>query len=257
MNLEDATVKGGKSESGAAKKGGSGRQRSWCEQWIMAILLTGIVITVQAAVSQNGNGGIYLTFSAEKDTSVGAFPYEWSVMRGKGTTYTVERESSDLVLHALSNSGNTTIIKRFNCSVNECGFLSWKWKAVKLPPGGNETEKRKNDSVAGIYISFKSGLFFKALKYVWSTTLPKGTSTQSPYSSSVKIIVLESGQDSSGNWVLEQVNVKEDAKKYFGEGLTDINGLGIMTDSDNTESTAEAYYADIRLTQKERPAGIP
>jgi hypothetical protein len=251
MNLEQTVVKGGKSESGTAIRGGIRRRRSWYEQWTMALLLTAVGITVRPAFSQNGNGGIFITFSAEKDTMVGAFPYEWKVLRGKGTTYTVKKESSGNVLHALSNSGNTTIIKRFNCSLNECSFLSWKWKAVKLPPGGNETEKRKNDSVAGIYVSFKSGLFFKALKYVWSTTLPKGTSTQSPYSSSVKIIVLESGQDTPGKWVFEQVNIKEDAKRYFGDGLTEINGLGIMTDSDNTESTAEAYYADIRLTHGE------
>ena len=213
---------------------------------MILIISTGIFVC--SAFSQDIYPDIFLPFSAEKDTSVGMFPYGWKDLRGKGTTYTVERGDLGIILHALSHSGNTSIIRRTSCAKKDYPFLSWKWKAVQLPPEGRENEKKKNDSVAGIYVAFKSGLFFKALKYVWSTSLPKATVTSSPHNSSVKIIVLESGKENEGKWVSERVNIKDDVNRYLSDGLSEIIGIGIMTDSDNTQSFAEAYYADIRLS---------
>ena len=213
---------------------------------LLSVISTGIFVC--SAFSQDIYPDISLPFSAEKDTSFGMFPYDWKDLRGKGTTYTVERGDTGIILHAFSHSGNASIIKRMNCAIQDYPFLSWKWKAVQLPPEGRETEKKKNDSSAGIYVAFKSGLFFKALKYVWSTSLPKGTVTSSPYNSSVKIIVLESGKENEGKWVSERVDIKGDVGRYFSGGLSEIIGIGIMTDSDNTKSIAEAYYADLRLS---------
>jgi hypothetical protein len=188
-----------------------------------------------------------LAFFPGKDASEKNLPLEWKAMRGKGTEYSVAKEDSMVVLHAVSHQGNTLIGRKIQLPIANYPVMSWKWKAVQLPDSGKETEKRKNDSSCGVYVLLKTGLFFKALKYVWSTTLPVGTALESRHNSNVKIIVLESGKERLGQWVSERVNVRDDINRFFGDKWNEIHGIGIMTDSDNTHSSAEAWYADIRL----------
>jgi hypothetical protein len=46
-------------------------------------------------------------------------------------------------------------------------------------------------------------------------------------------------------WVDEERNIYEDYKKAFGEEPPMINGVAIMSDTDNTKEQATAYYGDI------------
>jgi hypothetical protein len=43
----------------------------------------------------------------------------------------------------------------------------------------------------------------------------------------------------------EERNVYEDYKRAFGEEPPMISGIAIMTDTDNTGESAEAYYGNI------------
>ena len=54
--------------------------------------------------------------------------------------------------------------------------------------------------------------------------------------------------DGSGQWVTEKRNVREDLKAVFGKDITSIDGIAIMTDSDNTGKEAHASYGDIFFT---------
>lgn len=177
-------------------------------------------------------------------------PAGWKRVDGKGTVYSLVNDDSGLCLHAVSNHGNMSIGKKLSVAVEDYQTASWRWKVVRFPDGGREDIKKKNDSPAGIYIMLKDGFFFKSLKYVWSDTLPAGTMVPSKYNSNVKIIVLESGTAHQGQWVPEKVNLKEDIARYIGKNLTQIIGVGILTDADNTSSLAEAYYADFMLLPK-------
>jgi hypothetical protein len=59
------------------------------------------------------------------------------------------------------------------------------------------------------------------------------------------MIVVESGLDRVGQWIEEQRNVYEDYKQAFGEEPPLVNGVAIMTDTDNTGEEATAFYGDI------------
>jgi hypothetical protein len=172
----------------------------------------------------------------------------WQAVRGRGTDYSVSRDSSLPALHAVSIGGNASIGKRILYAVADFPLLSWSWKIITLPRDGCETIARKNDSAAGIYVSYRHGLVRKYLKYVWSTTLPKGSTLRSPFSPLTKIIVMESGAARIGKWVNERVNIRSDIKRCFDDEPARIDGFGIMTDADNTESTAEAWYAGISVS---------
>jgi hypothetical protein len=64
------------------------------------------------------------------------------------------------------------------------------------------------------------------------------------------MVVVRSGPQDVGVWVEEERNIYEDYVKAFGEEPPMINGVAIMTDTDNTKERATAYYGDIRFFRK-------
>ncbi|MDD4955138.1 MAG: DUF3047 domain-containing protein [Candidatus Omnitrophica bacterium] len=107
----------------------------------------------------------------------------------------------------------------------------------------------RDDYAARIYVIFPSWIFsnIKAIEYVWSDDLPKGTVMTSPYFPNIKLIIVESGKKDNNDWVYEERNIYEDYKRAFGAGPSGVGAIAIMTDTDNTMSTAEALYTDIKV----------
>ena len=77
-----------------------------------------------------------------------------------------------------------------------------------------------------------------------------GTAVPNPYTEQVHMIVVESGPTKVNAWMTEARNVYEDYKRAFGEEPPMISGIAIMTDTDNTGESAEAYYGDIVLKRR-------
>ena len=90
----------------------------------------------------------------------------------------------------------------------------------------------------------------RVLEYVWDKNLPEGTIMSSPYFGNIKIIVVESGWQNVGNWAFEERNIYEDYKKAFGRKPGEVGAIALMTDTDNTASTAEANYDEIKVGYK-------
>jgi hypothetical protein len=44
----------------------------------------------------------------------------------------------------------------------------WRWRALVLPVHGNECGYGKGDSAAAVYMTWKSGLRYYSLKFIWS-----------------------------------------------------------------------------------------
>ncbi len=61
------------------------------------------------------------------------------------------------------------------------------------------------------------------------------------------MIAVESGEARRGEWISEEQNVLEDYRNFFGEEPPNIQGIAIMTDTDNTGESAVAFYDDIVL----------
>ena len=55
----------------------------------------------------------------------------------------------------------------------------------------------------------------------------------------------------NAEWVEESRNIYEDYKAAFGEEPPKINGVAIMSDTDNTKERTVAYYGNIQFV----PAG--
>jgi hypothetical protein len=87
---------------------------------------------------------------------------------------------------------------------------------------------------------------YATLMYVWENKAPVGTVIASTRSGRIRMMVAASGPDGIGQWHEFTRNIAEDYEKAFGEKPGRLIGVGVMTDTDNTGETVDAWYGDIR-----------
>ncbi|MGE3150714.1 MAG: DUF3047 domain-containing protein, partial [Pseudorhodoplanes sp.] len=51
--------------------------------------------------------------------------------------------------------------------------------------------------------------------------------------------------DGLNTWVSHKRNVRSDIRELFGQDITSIDAVALMTDTDNSGQRATAYYGDI------------
>jgi hypothetical protein len=148
--------------------------------------------------------------------------------------------------------------------------ISWRWKVPKLIGSADNTHQHAEDSPARILLSFdgdKDALPFKdqilfetaktltgrdmpyaTLMYIWENKLPVGTVIPNARTGRIQMIVAASGPDGLGDWRNFSRNIAEDYLKAFGEPAGKLIGVGVLTDTDNTGESVEAWYGDIRVS---------
>ena len=177
---------------------------------------------------------------------------DWENKSFEGETqYSIKDEKQKFYLQAESNQSASALYKKIKVNVNETPYLNWSWRVDQALPKLNEKAKNGDDYAARIYVVFKTGytpLSAKALNYVWSSNDKPDTHWPNAYTEKAIMIPLRSNQDEAQNWQHEKVNIKEDLMKHFGKTPKHIDGIAIMTDTDNSKGTASASYGDIYFT---------
>ena len=187
------------------------------------------------------------TFEAD---AVLAFPQGWSAFRDAQMAqgiYQVAEEDGNRFLRARAEKQGIQIGLSHKFQPKAFPFLRWRWRATQLPPGGDERAERTNDSAAGVYVLYGSRMMPRAVKYVWSTTLPVGTRATNPSYWRAKTIVLRTGSAELGVWEQETVNLYQDYKELFASEPGEVFGIALITSSDSTSSVAAADYDDFVL----------
>jgi hypothetical protein len=131
--------------------------------------------------------------------------------------------------------------------------VRWRWRALKLPHGGNECVDGKRDSAAVVYLTFRRGLRYYTLKYVWSSIGPKGAvcdRKRNPFVAQDTIIA-ESGGPTDA-WKTQEVDLQAEFRNHFEDGRANADvppfmGIGLMVDGDATHSESAADFADFVL----------
>jgi hypothetical protein len=212
------------------------------------VLMLFIALTVSAAQTLPLKVPIYITFQADE---VGKFPSGWISRDGNNASkiYVVKGEGEKKFLHADARGVAVQIGTEHSWALKDLPVLQWQWRAILFPEGTNEHEKNRNDCVLGIYVIFGHLPFISAIKYIWSDTLPVGTTFNSPLSNGTKVMVIRSGRTLTGTWLTEKRDVLSDYKQLFGEKEKNpvATGIGILTDSDNTITHAIGDYGYIEI----------
>ena len=88
---------------------------------------------------------------------------------------------------------------------------------------------------------------YATLMYVWSNRHPQGTVIPSARTDRIRKLVLESGPGKLGQWLDYARDIRADYEKAFGEAPGALVGVALMTDTDNTRATAQAWYGPVQL----------
>jgi Protein of unknown function (DUF3047) len=131
--------------------------------------------------------------------------------------------------------------------------VRWRWRALVLPKGGNECRDGYGDSAAVVYVSWKRGLKWYSLKYVWSAAAEKGRVCDRRRNLFVvqDTVIRQSGGPLN-TWVDEEIDPSAEFRKHFEGGnptadVPDFLGIGLMSDGDQTHSMSSADYAGFGL----------
>ncbi len=155
-------------------------------------------------------------------------------------------------VEAVSENAASALYLERKIDLERTPWLNWSWqKRLPIEPG-DENLKTGDDFVARVYAVKKGGLLFwktLAINYVWSAGHRKGDSWDNPFAgNNAKMLSLRDATDPAGQWFSEKRNLREDFRRLFGKELRYIDGIAIMTDSDNSGGRAEALYGDLYFT---------
>ncbi len=180
---------------------------------------------------------------------IGEFPPDWKPRKESGRAVYSIREANGLrYLQALARGIGVQAGRPYEWDPKAYPILAWSWRPVEFPAGSDERKSKTNDSALAVYAVFPySSVSVKALKYVWSAVVPVGTRLTSS-AGMTQVRVIRNGTDRKAVWTEERVNVLEDYKKFFEETeVPRASGIAVLTDSDDTRSSAAGDYAHFRL----------
>jgi len=164
------------------------------------------------------------------------------------TIYTVGTNDNGNFLKAVADNAASGLGKEVKINLNKTPFINIKWKIEKDLPGIKENTKKGHDFAARVFVIKKTGatpLSNRAINYVFSSNNEVGFSSPSPYTKKSIDNVLASTTNNVNEWISVKANVKEDFKKFHDLDVNELDGLAIMSDTDNSKMKAIAYYQDI------------
>jgi hypothetical protein len=194
--------------------------------------------------------------------------------RKKLTDYSLTDVDGIVVLHARAAGAASGLAQFTKFDIRSAPVVDWRWKVSALVEGADNRVAAKEDSPVRLLFAFdgdKSRLPFveraifyvteklsgrqlpyALLQYVWADTIPVGTVIEHPYTRRVRMLVVASGPGGVGKWQSLSRNVFDDFRHAFAEEPGDLVGVGVLTDTDNTGGSVEAWYGDIRFRPADR-----
>jgi Protein of unknown function (DUF3047) len=218
-----------------------------------SLVLSAILIAGAAAPSATPSAGedaciVLDDFSRAKP---GGFPPDWKPRKDEGReVYRVQAEGPQRFLHAeAKGTGIQAGRETPSWDVQKYPILTWSWRPREFPKGADERQSSKNDSALAVYVAVPHSKVRgpKAVKYVWSEKVPVGTRLESNGGLTQGRVLRTGAPASRDAWVEERVNALQDWKTAFKESDTPkVGGIAVLTDSDDTKSTASGDYRNFR-----------
>lgn len=239
-----------------------------------------LLFVLAAAFSQNDVLRVGHFSAGETD---GATPAGWETISFDNgdiedrTTYTMDRKDGEIVVKAESDGGASGLARDVDIDPKEYPYVAWRWKVSNVLEKGDVRYQEGDDYPGRIYLTFdydRSNLSFgqrvtlrgaevlgyddlptRGLNYIWANRAEIGTPVENAYTSLVMMLPVQSGEENVGTWQYEKQHIVDDYLEAFDveddEEIPPINGVAIMTDTDDTGEAATAYYGDIVFMTEE------
>ena len=170
----------------------------------------------------------------------------------KYTSYTLGSNANGNYLKAEANGQASGLGKEILINLNETPYINITWKVEKDLTGINERTKKGHDYAARVFVIKKTGataLSNRAINYIFSSNENIGDSWPSPFTKKSIDYVLSTTIKNNNEWVTVKSNVKEDFLELHNLEVNELNGVAIMTDTDNSKLTAISYYQNIFFSE--------
>ena len=164
------------------------------------------------------------------------------------TKYSVGSNDKGNFLKAVADNAASGLGKEIKINLNKTPIINITWKVEKDLPGIKENTKKGHDFAARVFVIKKTGatpLSNRAINYVFSSNNEVGFNSPSPYTKKSIDNVLATTKENLNKWVTVRANVKEDFKKFHNLDVNELDGLAIMSDTDNSKLEAITYYQNI------------
>ena len=164
------------------------------------------------------------------------------------TLYSVGSNENGNFLKSVADNAASGLGKEIKIDLNKTPFINITWKIEKDLSGIKENTKKGHDDAARVFVIKKTGatpLSNRAINYVFSSNNDVGTSWPSPYTKNSIDNVLSSTKNNLNEWITVKANVKEDFKKFHDLDVSELDGLAIMSDTDNSKMKSVAYFQNI------------
>ena len=164
------------------------------------------------------------------------------------TKYSVGSNDNGNYLKAVADNAASGLGKEVKIDLNKTPFINITWKVEKDLSGILENTKKGHDFAARVFVIKKTGatpLSNRAINYVFSSNNDVGFNSPSPYTKKSIDNVLATTKLNLNEWVSVKANVKEDFKKFHNLDVKELDGLAIMSDTDNSKKKSITYYQNI------------
>jgi len=164
------------------------------------------------------------------------------------TFYSIGNNENGNFLKSVADNAASGLGKEIKIDLNKTPFINITWKIEKDLPGIEENSKKGHDYAARVFVIKKTGatpLSNRAINYVFSSNNEVGLNWPSPYTKKSIDNVLASTKNNLNKWITVKANVRDDFKKFHNLDVTELDGLAIMSDTDNSKMKSIAYFQNI------------
>ena len=171
----------------------------------------------------------------------------------KETSYTTGNNENGNFLKAVSEGTASGLGKEILINLNKTPFINITWKVEKDLNGIDEKSKKGHDYAARVFVVKKTGataLSNRAINYVFSSNESINDSWSSPFTKKSIDYVLATTKENLNTWVTVKANVKQHFKKLHNLDVDELNGVAIMSDTDNSKMKAISYFQNIYFSSK-------
>jgi hypothetical protein len=238
------------------------------------------LVAVLSACSSIGQAPL---LSSETNTSLdSSAPQHWQPMALPGkrkTQFHPLAHEGRQALHAVSDGSASMMRRKLSVPASELGQLQFSWQTRMLIDQADMAEREAEDAVVRVILSFEGDrskfsarnqmlsdlshaltgedMPYATLMYVWCNKRPAGSLITNPRTDRIRKLVVESGKGNLGKWLDYERDIRADFIKAFGEEPGALTGIAVMTDTDNTQSKAAAWYGPISLKPTIKTAIVP
>ena len=241
-------------------------------RWGQACPLLVAVLLAGCSVAPTGKGPAEIGASPWAVES-GVAPAGWDhlIFPGKSPNqFKYDRKDGRDTIAVSTASSVSMLRSKVRIEPAELGNVRFSWKVPQLIAGADMALRDADDSPVRVVLVFEGDrsrfsardaalselahtltgekMPYATLMYVWCNKREPGTVIRSPRTGRVRKLVVQSGSQKLNEWLDYERNIRADFERAFGEKPGALVGIGIMSDSDNTRSTARAWYGPVRLS---------